>query len=118
MDALNPAAIAERLNQSFIQAVNALEASVNTILDAVKQAVDVVLADIRTAIQRLIDSVLAAIQTITVSLQSIVDEVEQLVFVDLLAQLRQVVDNLGMSFNQELDRVANAFSLMLRAIPV
>ena len=44
--------------------------------------------------------------------------VEQLVFVDILARLGGAIDNLGMSFDAELDRVRNSFDSMLNAIPL
>lgn len=43
---------------------------------------------------------------------------EQLIFKDLLERLRRVIDNLGMSFDRELDRVRNAFDEMLATLPV
>ena len=59
--------------------------------------------------------------TITVALNSlkeIVKQLEDLVVVELLDRLGRVIDNLGGSFDQELDRVANAFDAMLAAIPL
>ena len=52
------------------------------------------------------------------TLQGVLQQVEDLLFVELLERLQQVIDNLGVSFDRELDRVAAAFDEMLAAIPL
>ena len=52
------------------------------------------------------------------ALNRIIDKIERLVFVEILARLRALLDNLEQSFGQELDRVLAAFDDMLSAIPL
>ena len=59
----------------------------------------------------------AAIDELLAGLQGVLDRLEALVFVEILTRLGQAIDNLGMSFDTELDRVNNAFNAMLAAIP-
>jgi hypothetical protein len=50
--------------------------------------------------------------------KEVVKRLEELVFVELLERLKRLIDNLGLSFEKELERVRNAFDEMLAAIPL
>ena len=51
-------------------------------------------------------------------MKEVIKRLEELVFVELLERLKRLIDNLGLSFDKELDRVRNAFDEMLAAIPL
>ncbi len=68
--------------------------------------------------QALLSQLREALETTGQSLDQVLDRVEQLVLVDILERLKRLADNLGVSFDRELDRVRNAFDTMLAAIPL
>jgi hypothetical protein len=80
--------------------------------------VDENLRTIRAAIRALLDQISGVIQMAVTALKRVIERLEQLVFVDILERLQRVVDNLGDSFEVELDRVRGAFDEMLNAIPL
>ncbi|MFH7245297.1 MAG: hypothetical protein ACHWZW_20870 [Spirulina sp.] len=118
LEAINPTAIKARLDHLFSIMVNTVKTGVKTLLDDIAQVVDQQLQDIRTAIVTLIEGVEGSIDTATQTIQAIIAEVEQLIFVELLERLNRVIDNLGVSFDAETRRVVNAFEAMLNAAPV
>jgi hypothetical protein len=116
--AINPSQIAAQLNGVYNSALAALTTQVNDILDNIVDMVDTSLRAIRAAIHSLLDQVQGAITAILEGLQGVLDRVEGLIFVEILGRLGAVIDNLGMSFDAELDRVRLAFDAMLGAIPL
>lgn len=118
LEAVNPAQIKAQIDAVYNSALNALTSGVKDILDDVAEVIDDVLDGIKASLQALISQVQLAITDLLGGLQAALDRLEALVFVDILARLGQVIENLGMSFDIELDRVRNAFDEMLAAIPL
>jgi hypothetical protein len=118
LEAINPAQLKLRLDDLFSALVNTVTQGIKTLLDDIARTVDEQLRDIRAAVLELIERVGGSITTATQTLQAIIAEVEQLVFVELLERLNRVIDNLGVSFDAETRRVVNAFEAMLKAAPV
>lgn len=118
LEAINPANLKIRLNDLFESVVATLSNGVKLLLDDVATVVEEQLQSIRGAVVDLIDQVRGSIDTATATVQSIIAEVEQLIFVELLDRLNRVVDNLGVSFDTETHRVVNSFEAMLKAAPV
>lgn len=116
--AIDPRKIRDQINTVYESTITALSQGVRRILDDISAAIDELLGNIRAEIQGLITQIKTAIQTVAQSVQDIVNRVEQLVFVEVLDRLNRVVDNLGVSFSQELNRVRSAFDAMLAAIPL
>jgi hypothetical protein len=116
--ALNPATIKAQLNESFNRIVHAVTVSIKQILDQLVAVLDVQLRAIRTAAQALIGQVKTAITAALQSVEHVIKALEDLVFVEVLGRLSRVIDNLGASFDRELDRVRAAFDAMLAAIPL
>ncbi|NET34771.1 MAG: hypothetical protein F6K19_22555 [Cyanothece sp. SIO1E1] len=118
LDAINPANLKLRLDDLFNGVLATLSNSVKTLLDDVTEVVDDQLRAIRAEVIGLIEQVKTTIQSATQGIQEIIGEIEQLVFVELLERLNRVIDNLGISFDQEINRVVNSFTAMLAAIPI
>jgi hypothetical protein len=115
LDAINPARLAERLNLAFERMVDALTGNLTAILDSLVGAIDDQLRAIRAALRDMLALIKDTIQTALASLQRVIDRLDQLVFVEILQRLERVIDNLGGSFEAELDRVRGAFRDMLGA---
>jgi hypothetical protein len=118
LHAIDPAQIKAQINAVYNSALAALTNGVKAILDDLVAVIDDALRNIKTAIKDLMAQIKAAIAAILHDLQMVLDRVEQLVFVDILERLGRVIDNLGMSFDVELDRVRNSFDAMLDVIPL
>jgi hypothetical protein len=91
---------------------------VQGILDLLVGIINERLRAIKSALQALIGAVRAALRDITVGLEGVIERFDNLIFVEIFDRLRQVIDNLGKSFDKELERVVNAFNQMLSAIPL
>ena len=115
---MNPATIKEQLDSTFNNVVHAVTVTAKHILDDLIDIIDTQLRSLRAAFKAILDQVQATITAALNSLKEIVKQLEDLVVVELLDRLGRVIDNLGGSFDQELDRVANAFDAMLAAIPL
>ena len=118
LQALNPATIKAQLDATFNNVVHAVTVTAKHILDDLIDIIDTQLRTLRAAFKAILDQVHATITAVLNSLKEILKQLEDLVFVELLDRLGRVIDNLGGSFDQELDRVANAFDAMLAAIPL
>jgi len=118
LEALDPAKIGQRLQAAYARAIAGVTTTLKTFLDDVGKAIDVQLRAIRAEIQKAIDAIRKALRDAQAALQGVTKRFEQLVLVDLIGRLDRVLENLGRSFDTELDRVRNAFDEMLRAIPV
>ncbi len=118
LQAINPAQIKAQINAVYASALTALTTQVRSVLDELAAAITAALSGVRAAFQALVAQIQAAISAILADLHAVFDRLEELVFVDILERLSQVLDNLGMSFDSELDRVRNAFDSMIDAIPL
>ena len=116
--ALDPAALGARLDQSFTRAVAALRDGVRAVLDALGTAVDEKLRGMREAVEQVIATVRTTLASAGAAVAGVVRGVEELALVDLVPRLEHLIDNLQKSFDAELDRVRAAFDDMLAAIPI
>ena len=115
---LDPSVLKAKLNAAFQRVVAAVTNGVRGILDQIAAAIDTQLRALQAAITDVVTKIKAAVAAAFQALHDVLQSVEQLVFVELLAHLRKLVDNLEASFNRELDRVRAAFDTMLAAIPL
>jgi hypothetical protein len=116
--AINPATIKARLADLFASLVRALTEGVRRILDDLAAALDETLRGIRAELEALLGQLRQATEETLGGVREVLERVENLVFVELLERLRRAIDNLGMSFDRELDRILAAFDAMLDAIPL
>ena len=118
LQAIDPAALKTRLDQIFQSALNAVTGNIKAILDDIVAALDQQLQTLRTAVKDLANQIKQAAETATQAFEGLVERVERLVFVEVLERLRRLIDTLGVSFEQEVDRIRSAFDEMLAAIPL
>lgn len=118
LETIDPAALKTRLDQIFQSALNAVTGNIKTILDDIVAVLDQQLQMLRTATKDLANQIKQAAETATQAFDGLVERVEQLVFVEVLERLRRLLDTLGVSFGQEVDRIRSAFDEMLAAIPL
>lgn len=116
--AIDPARIGARLDLAFQRAVDALRLNVRALLDQVAAALDTQLQRLREVVAAIVERITAALQQAAAAFGSLLDGLEHLVFVELLDRLKRLVQSLGISFDQEVDRVVSAFNQMLDAIPL
>jgi hypothetical protein len=116
--ALNPLVIKEQLNASFDNVVHIVTVTLKQVLDDLVGIIDGQLRTLRAALRVVFDQLKAALATGMQSLKEILKQIEDLIFVEILERLGRVIDNLGVSFGQELDRVRSAFDEMIQAIPL
>ena len=116
--AISPAAISAQINASFDNAVQTVTVTLKALLDDLVGMIDEQLRTLRAALQVILDQLKATLETALASLEAILQQIEDLIFVEILERLCHVIDNLGVSFDQELDRVHSAFDEMLAAIPL
>jgi hypothetical protein len=91
---------------------------VTALLDQVAAALNTQLLRLRDAVARIVQKVQQALQQAAATFSGLLDGVENLVFVEILERLKRLVRTLGVSFDQEVDRVVSAFDQMLDAIPL
>lgn len=118
VQALSPAAFKARIDASYNNVVATVTVTLKVLLDDLVGVIDGQLRTLRAALHAVIDQLKVALQAALGTLGDLLKQIEDLVFVEIIEQLRKVIDNLGVSFDQELDRVANAFDEMLHAIPL
>jgi hypothetical protein len=118
LKAIDPADIKRKVNEGFDKALNAVSDGVKRILDDIVKVIDEQLGAIRAEIQSLLEQIKKVTQTVFESLKKVRGQFERFVFVGVLERLNRGIDNLGVSFDQELSRVRNAFDKMVAAIPV
>jgi hypothetical protein len=118
LQAFNPATIKEQLDTTFNNVVYAVTVTAKQILDELVDIIDAQLRTLRATLKAVLDQLQATITGALNTLKEILKQLEDLVFVELLDRFGRVIDNLGGSFDRELDRVANAFDQMLAAIPL
>ena len=118
LKAIDPTEIKRNVNEVFNTLLNVISGNVKGVLDDIAEVLDQQLRAIRAEIRSLLEQIKEAMNMVFEKLKHVLDQVEGFVFVDLLERLNRIIDNLGMSFDKELDRVSNAFNNMLAAIPV
>lgn len=116
--AIDPAVLKGKLDAAFQRVVGVIATDVRGIIDEIAAAIDTQLQALQAAVTTIVQQIQTAIAAAVQSLHDVLQRVEQLVFVDLLAHLRTLLDNLQASFERELDRVRSAFDAMLAAIPL
>lgn len=118
VETLNPTNIKNLLDEAFSNVVTTLTVNVKEILDLLVGIINEKLRGIKNTLKALLDAVRIALKDITLLLQGLVGRFDNLIFVEIFRRLRQVIENLGKSFDKELARVVNAFNAMLAAIPL
>ena len=118
LEIIDPTNIRLIIDEAFNNALEAVSVDVKGILDDIVEVINEQFRAIRAEIRLLLEQIKEAVTTVFESLKAVLDRVERLVFVELLERLGRVIDNLGLSFDKELDRVRNAVDDMLAAIPV
>ena len=118
VQALSPAAFKARIDASYNNVVATVTVTLKALLDDLVGVIDGQLRTLRASLHAVIDQLKAALQAALATLGDLLKQIEDLVFVEIIERLRKVIDNLGVSFDQELERVANAFDEMLHAIPL
>ncbi len=116
--ALDPKALAIRLDAAYTAARTAVLAEFGGLVDAVTRALNEHLAAVRTTVDTLLGQLDTTLDGATQDVQDVLTRVSDLVFVGLVQRLRQVLDNLQRSFDTELRRIARAFDAMLDAAPI
>ena len=116
--ALDPAAIQAQIDALFRHLLGRLAGTVRGVLDRVKAVVDALLGEVRTALLGVVESLRVQVEAIVGKLGEILRTLDALVVDELFGRLLRVIANLRTSFDQELDRVRNAFDAMLDASPV
>jgi hypothetical protein len=118
LDDINPATIKGEIDETYQETLASVSTTVREVLDDIAGALEEQLKAMREEIQNLLDEIEETLGTTAGRVKDVVKRLEQLVFVELLERLKQLIDNLGLSFDKELDRVRNAFDEMLAAIPL
>ena len=118
LDDINPATIKAEIDETYRETLAAVSTTVREVLDDIAGALEEQLKVMRDEIQNLLDEIEETLGNTAGRLKEVVERLEELVFVELLERLKRLIDNLGLSFDKELDRVRNAFDEMLAAIPL
>ena len=118
VQAVDPSRIGQRLDAAYDAARTAVLGELNGLVAAVTQALQAHLAAVRTAVDGLLDQIGGTLEQTAGALRDVVTRAGDLVFVDLVARLRAVLDTLATSFDTELGRIRVAFDAMLDAAPV
>jgi ElaB/YqjD/DUF883 family membrane-anchored ribosome-binding protein len=118
LEDINPATIKGEIDETYRETLAAVSTTVREVLNDIAGALEEQLASMREEIQHVLDQIEETVDTTAGRVKDVVERLEQLVFVELLQRLRRLIDNLGLSFDKELDRVRNAFDEMLAAIPL
>jgi ElaB/YqjD/DUF883 family membrane-anchored ribosome-binding protein len=118
LQVFDPAAINAQLDTTFNDVVHAVTVMAKEVLDDLVDIIDTQLRTLRATLKAVLDQLQAAMTSALDSLKEVLQQLEDLVFVEVLNRLGRVIDNLGGNFDQELDRVANAFDEMLAAMPL
>ena len=118
LDTINPANIEALINTTYNNIVNALTGTVREVLDDLVAIINAKLRAIKASLQTLLQTVRDTITQGVQGLDDIVTQLSNLIFVEFVDRICMAITNLGVSFDKELDRVANAFDEMLYAIPL
>jgi hypothetical protein len=115
---IDPAQLKAMLEAAFERVVAAMTGTITAILDDISAALDGQLKQVRDLLDNVTRQLKQVFESASASLNEIIDKIERLVLVEILARLRALLDNLEHSFGRELDRVLAAFDDMLSAIPL
>ena len=118
VQALSPSAFKARIDASFNNVVATIGVTLKALLDDLVGVIDGQLRTLRAALRVVLDQLKAAMAAALAGLAALLQQIEDLIFVEIIERLGTVIDNLGLSFDQELARVANAFDEMLQAVPL
>jgi ElaB/YqjD/DUF883 family membrane-anchored ribosome-binding protein len=118
LEDIDPAVIKCKICKAYRETLDAVSITVGEVLDDIAKALEENLSSMREEIQKLLVEVRKSLEKEAKRVTGVVEHLERLIFVELLERLERVIDNLGVSFDQELDRVRNAFDEMLAAIPL
>src|SRR5215203_5506129 len=118
LEDINPATIKGEIDETYRETLAAVSTTVREVLNDIAGALEEQLKAMREEIQNLLDQIEETLGTTAGRVKEVVKRLEELVFVELLERLMRLIDNLGLSFDKELDRVRNAFDEMLAAIPL
>jgi hypothetical protein len=118
LKALDPAVLEAQLDGLYQGVLTSLTGKAKGFIDQVKGAVDQLLGQVRQAVAGVLAALKAEIAVILKKLEELLKSLDALVLDELFGRLLRLIDNLELSFNQELDRVQNEFKAMLNAIPL
>jgi ElaB/YqjD/DUF883 family membrane-anchored ribosome-binding protein len=118
LDDINPATIKGEVDEIYRETLAAVSTTVREVLDDIAGVLEEQLKAMREEIQNILDQIEETLGNTAGRVKEVVERLEKLVFVELLERLKRLIDNLGLSFDKELDRVRNAFDEMLAAIPL
>jgi ElaB/YqjD/DUF883 family membrane-anchored ribosome-binding protein len=118
LDDINPATIKAEIDETYRETLDAVSTTVREVLGDIAGTLEEQLKAMRDEIQKLLDQIELTLGNTAGRVKEVVERLEELVFVELLERLKRLIDNLGLSFDKELDRVRNAFDEMLAAIPL
>jgi hypothetical protein len=116
--ALDPGRLGQRLDAAYDAARAAVLGELNGLLSTVTHTLQAHLTAVRTSVEELLAGLSGAMTQTSDALRDILTRVGDLVFVDLVARLRAVLDSLAAGFEVELRRIRVAFDAMLDAAPV
>ena len=116
--AVDPEKLGERLQAAYDTALAAVTDNLKALLDRVASALDTQLQRLREAVGAVVSAIEAALQQAAQVFDGLLERLEHLVLVEVLERLKRLVRTLGLSFEQEVDRVVSAFERMLSAIPL
>lgn len=124
LEAINPATIKGEIDRVYQEALDAISKTIKQILDKIAAAIEDALGPRRAQVQELLRELRGAVEGgegekgIEQRVKDVIERLERLIFVELLERLQRVIDNLGLNFERELERVRDAFDEMLAAIPL
>jgi ElaB/YqjD/DUF883 family membrane-anchored ribosome-binding protein len=118
LDDINPATIKAEIDVTYRETLAAVSTTVREVLEDIAGTLEEQLKIMREEIQNLLNQIEETLGNTAGRVKEVVERLEELVFVELLERLKRLIDNLGLSFDKELDRVRNAFDDMLAAIPL
>jgi ElaB/YqjD/DUF883 family membrane-anchored ribosome-binding protein len=118
LEDINPATIKGEIDETYRETIAVVSTTVREVLDDIAGSLEEQLEAMREEVQNLLDQIEESLGTTAGRVKEVVKRLEELVVVELLERLKRLIDNLGLSFDKELDRVRNAFDEMLAAIPL
>lgn len=118
LEDINPATIKGEVDETYRETLAAVSTAVREVLDDIAGALEEQLGAMREEIQNLLGQIEETLGGTAGRVEEALERLEELVFVELLERLKRLIDNLGLSFDKELERVRNAFDEMLAAIPL
>ena len=118
LEVFNPAAFQPTLESAYTTVKDSLVGGAMGVLDRIRDKVDAKLDEARAVLLELVAKVKAMVDRGLQLLGDLTDQLGDLVLNEVVARLHKVIVNLGVSFDNEVDRVVAAFNKMLKAVPV